>query len=223
MSEITKDPSYTSKYWGDKDFAEDAAPDIVAWRLARSAIEHENSLVNHRMTWFLTSQAFLFSAFVLVFIAQSKGDLKDLEPLPALILGAIGFFGGYFALATQDGLSRAFIATSRVTNSYRKLAHNNTFDPIVPPLHLWEPPKFFSQQKLPIAALALWIVLVLGCIIFPFPEIREQIKSITVESVLKILSYLLFAAIGYALRGSRFFRHPKPIEDTYRELPAKKE
>lgn len=39
---------------------------LTNWKRARSVMEHENLLVNHRMTWFLMSQAALFTAFALL-------------------------------------------------------------------------------------------------------------------------------------------------------------
>lgn len=42
------------------------------WRRIRNAIEHENMLVNHRITWLLTSQAFLIAALVGVFNEAQK-------------------------------------------------------------------------------------------------------------------------------------------------------
>jgi hypothetical protein len=37
--------------------------DIIDWKRVRSAIEHENELYNHRLTWLFTSQGFLLTAF----------------------------------------------------------------------------------------------------------------------------------------------------------------
>jgi hypothetical protein len=36
---------------------------IIDWERTRSAIEHENELTNHRFTWLLATQGFLFTAF----------------------------------------------------------------------------------------------------------------------------------------------------------------
>jgi hypothetical protein len=37
--------------------------EIVDWKRCRLAIEHENQLVNHRLSWMFASQGFLFAAF----------------------------------------------------------------------------------------------------------------------------------------------------------------
>lgn len=49
------------------------------WRRVRLAIEHENTLVNHRITWLLTSQAFVISATVAIFNEALKPDGISLD------------------------------------------------------------------------------------------------------------------------------------------------
>lgn len=41
--------------------------EVENWKRVRSAIEHENNLINNRLTWLFTGQGFLFTAFVLAF------------------------------------------------------------------------------------------------------------------------------------------------------------
>ena len=205
--EMQDESRIISKYWGVTSFCDNSAPDIVAWKLARSAIEHENSLVNHRMTWFVASQAFLFSAFVLLFLAGSKGDLAIFAPLLPYFLGAIGLFGAYVCLVTQDGLSRAFLATDAITDNYNKLIAVHAPDPIVPPLHYWLAPKVFNLQRLPIATLLLWVLLVFLCVVYSIPDMRSQLQRLTVENALYGLALLLVFGLGYAMRGSRFMRY----------------
>ncbi|BBO33243.1 hypothetical protein [Lacipirellula parvula] len=50
---------------------------IVNWKRIRTSIEHENLLVNHRITWLIASQAFLFAAFALIFQAAVVNDFLD--------------------------------------------------------------------------------------------------------------------------------------------------
>ena len=54
------------------DFDEFKDQEYADWRRIRLAIEHENMLVNHRITWLLTSQAFLIAALVGVFNEAQK-------------------------------------------------------------------------------------------------------------------------------------------------------
>lgn len=41
--------------------------DLINWRRVRSIIEHENHLINHRITWLLLSQAGLLAAFSTIY------------------------------------------------------------------------------------------------------------------------------------------------------------
>lgn len=79
---------------GDADWDEFHDDEIVDWKRVRSAIEHENELTNHRLTWLLTSQGFLFAAFSLIFQASTKTDVKDeLRIFYYYILAGFAFTG----------------------------------------------------------------------------------------------------------------------------------
>jgi hypothetical protein len=47
---------------------------LVQWKLVRSAIEHENTLISHRVTWFLATQLFLFAGFSSIFVKAVEND-----------------------------------------------------------------------------------------------------------------------------------------------------
>src|ERR1051325_10433252 len=113
-------------YLSESSFNEFESPDITAWKLARAAVEHENALVNHRITWLLQSQAFLFSAFFLVFLSWSRGDVYGaaLTVIPGL-LAVIALFGIYVCIVIQRGIARANEALSDVTVHYKALAEKN--------------------------------------------------------------------------------------------------
>jgi hypothetical protein len=53
---------------------------MTHWRCVRESIEHENHLINHRMTWLLSAQFFLVAAFAAVYkdgvITQSVPRLE---------------------------------------------------------------------------------------------------------------------------------------------------
>jgi hypothetical protein len=59
---------------------------LADWKRVRSAIEHENTLVNHRLTWLLSSQAFLFAGFGVIY--AGKNNLYSM-----IILAVIGMLG----------------------------------------------------------------------------------------------------------------------------------
>lgn len=60
------------------------------WKRIRSAIEHENTLVNQRLTWLLGSQTILFAGFGVVFaVDDGKRWQSDLSTI--LLLTAIAW------------------------------------------------------------------------------------------------------------------------------------
>ena len=77
--------------------------ETVDWKRVRAAIEHENTLVNHRLTWLLTSQALLFGGFGLIFQDQKK--LNDHHYLAFLLI--ICFVGIVVSLKTYIDIEMA--------------------------------------------------------------------------------------------------------------------
>jgi hypothetical protein len=67
---------------------------IVDYKRVRSQIEHEDTLTNHRMTWLLTSNAFLFTGFALTLSAISKDKVEpDLLRLAKWLFTIIPILG----------------------------------------------------------------------------------------------------------------------------------
>ncbi len=82
--------------------------EIVDWKRVRSAIEHENELTNHRLTWMLNSQAFLFAAFALTFQASTKKDVAEsFLPFYKYVLAGISVTGILAAAYLASGLAAA--------------------------------------------------------------------------------------------------------------------
>ena len=92
----------------DPDWDEFHDQEIVNWKRVRAAIEHENTLTNNRFTWLLSSQAFLFAAFALIFEASTKNDVVDaLRPFYKYLLAVFALTGILVALFLSLGLLAA--------------------------------------------------------------------------------------------------------------------
>jgi hypothetical protein len=76
-----------------RQFDEFKDREYADWKRIRSALEHENTLVNHRVTWLLTSQAFLIAALVAVFNEAQKPEGLDEQQawLFSLTIAAVSF------------------------------------------------------------------------------------------------------------------------------------
>jgi hypothetical protein len=169
------EPQDYSKY-PQENYNEFTTPDVTAWKLARAAIEHENNLVNQRITWLLTSQAYLLTAFAVLFVAWGKPKEigENIHSLIPRFMFGIGFLAIYVCVVIQNSVYRAFRALYTLTKHYDKLVEENKFYYIskdqnnkdikltrTPPLHLWEPPflVIINQHFLPLGALIIWIAL----------------------------------------------------------------
>ncbi len=82
---------------------------IDFYRLIRGQIEHEDNLITQRLSWFLASQAFLFSAFAIVLNAPLQSRFGDrvqivffkLIPIIAIAVGLLiwlAIWGGILAM-----------------------------------------------------------------------------------------------------------------------------
>jgi len=87
-------------------------PEVVNWKRCRSVIEHENNLVNHRLSWLFASQGVLYGAYgVLLNIWKNPSDsAKDVQlpPIfyPALLV-TITLVGMLACLAIHNSITGA--------------------------------------------------------------------------------------------------------------------
>ena len=168
-----KTGQYDSKYWHDSAFDASRAPDITAWRLARSIIEHENLLVQQRMLWFIASQAFFF---ILYFLLSERNEVVSYLFMQTVL----SIFAIYMCLVIQNSINRAWDVTDKVTQDYNALLEQNGGkDAIVPILHNWNKKvRFFNQSSLPARTSLLWLVLSIPGITNPSYRSHEIMDAI---------------------------------------------
>jgi hypothetical protein len=87
-------------------------PEVVNWKRCRSVIEHENNLVNHRLSWLFASQGFLYGAYgVLLNIWKNPSDASNDGQLPQLsypaLLVTIALVGMLACLAVHNSITEA--------------------------------------------------------------------------------------------------------------------
>lgn len=84
----------------------------------RRQIEHEDNLVNQRLTWLLGVQAFLFSGYYLVITTQVQ------IPRQQYIIMIICLVGIAFTLATYNGILAAFKSLKKLHVSWYQFVLN---------------------------------------------------------------------------------------------------
>lgn len=152
------------------------SPDLTQWRLVRSAIEHENTLKSHRVTWFLATQLFLFTGFTSIFVEAVKNDylFRSLKVYFALVI--VFLMGTYVCILAWASLRAAQKMITRLQSWWlihchgarddlRELLHSFkygsgqvSFPPVngifTSNLHV-----FFDEIRLPIALAIFWLIL----------------------------------------------------------------
>lgn len=175
------------------DFAESKAADVTAWKLARSAIEYENHLINHRLTWFFSAQAFLLTALFVVLTAPATSLLRrdDGVVILPIVFFLIGFLAIFMCAATSNGLDRAYLALDRVTRHYVRMAKAHGFKRM-PPLHAWGKPGLLNTLYIPRVTIGVWIALELVCTLaFAENPFNGLAKSLSLDNYLAIASLIV--------------------------------
>lgn len=102
-------------------------------RLVKSAIEHEDNLINHRLSWFFGAESFLFVA---TGIAQRQGEWE------------VGYYTNfYFPLLPLVGIATCVLTIISVWGGIAALL---TYKRALEDLYR-------QHQELPLAPLKLWI------------------------------------------------------------------
>lgn len=125
------------------------------WHRVRNAIEHENELVNHRVTWLLVSQGALFAAFGTMFSKWLESPSNSITALPLFM---ISFLGVVLCANIYVNISAAHTQLGRLTKWWYREAYQRVEGPKLetkdpryleacaaydrmllyhPPLHLW--------------------------------------------------------------------------------------
>lgn len=93
---------------------------IEFYRIYREKIVHEDNLVNHRSTWFLLFQGFLFtsSAIVLVGVLDAAADPSDWYRIAFICLGLIGIS---VSIATFGSIKAAQKSVNAAANRWMQV------------------------------------------------------------------------------------------------------
>jgi hypothetical protein len=183
---------------------------IVDWKRVRSQIEHEDMLINHRMSWFLAASAFLFSAFCISLSSLKKDTPTETALLLGVVLTAIPVVGVILSIIAWRVLDDALVQVTRLKNwwSNRLKGEAKEEPPEPPPIP--EHPPIIGEQRFPFlhrflvgwlipSVLAVtWITLV---IIYQQNYFLKVIPSILKPALIALAIVLAFGFGSY--RASR--------------------
>lgn len=201
--------------------------DYADWKRVRLAIEHENGLTNHRLTWLFTSQGFLFTAFALALNAWKTSPAAGKESYPAL-LTVIAFLAVSVCLLIWRGLIDAQIQLRRLDRWWHaedrdkltladleapysrrdltRLASMQKKLPHHPPLQgegqtAWD--RWFNANTIPVFFIVGWALIVMFVVL----EISSGITNVLRDYGLRGLSYLLIVVATLVVREYFARRH----------------
>jgi hypothetical protein len=123
-------------------------PDVALWdhwRALREQWTHEDTLVNHRVSWLIVSEGLLFTAY----------GAQQAPKLSWLVLG-FPFFGVLVALLIGVGIFTAMSATDEIKRQY-ELAGLVDLCPIAPATHVAHRGRW-AAKSLPFVFGALWLL-----------------------------------------------------------------
>jgi hypothetical protein len=186
---------------------------LPQWKLVRSAIEHENTLKSHRVTWFLATQLFLVTGFSSIFVEAIKNNslFMSLKVYAALFI--IVFLGIYACVLAWANLNAAEKSIARLHvwwlihchDSEMKLSEwiyyakyglsQKNYPPVngmfTSNLHM-----SFGESQLPKALAMFWLALLLGTTAIFFRE-KHKVSYLHSSLVLFLLvSIAVWAYIG---------------------------
>ena len=78
--------------------------------------QHEDGLINHRLTWLLAGQPLLFLAYAHVIGLRKPGDNQPFQPEHEAALSVIPWVGGLLAAGVFLGIVGAVIALQLLRN-----------------------------------------------------------------------------------------------------------
>ena len=85
------------------------ADDLRFYEAIRSRLEHEDGLIVHRLSWFMASQSFLFTAYAIALNGPpAAARLLHMVPLVGILSGTLVFGGILAALKAMRWIGATF-------------------------------------------------------------------------------------------------------------------
>lgn len=168
------------------------------WKRVRSAIEHENNLVNHRLTWLFLAQGGLFTAFF-----SSSGEATGFIRICVAVFGM--FICGFIFVPLREA-DKALVGLNDWWRS--KLTDRPEECKLHPPIQRRRTDlpwyfDLFQPQNICFVFMAMWIVILIGLTGYGGYVIKFLNTEIRFGVILAIL-----VGIGILIF---MFRYPKEL------------
>jgi hypothetical protein len=128
------------------------------YQIIRSQIEHEDNLINQRLSWFVAAQAFLFSAYAILLNAPSQVRLQSFAKQQEILFSLIPLV----AIGVSILIYVTIIAATLAMANLRRLAKNYFEDnALLPPIQGYRKTFLLGQATpilIPFLFMSSWIV-----------------------------------------------------------------
>ena len=133
------------------------------YQIIRSQIEHEDNLINQRLSWFVASQAFLFSAYAILLNAPSQVRLQNFATQQEILFSLIPLVAIGASILTYITVIAAMLATANLRRLLK--THMNEKDSaLLPPVQGYRQTLLLGQASpilMPFLFMISWIVLLI--------------------------------------------------------------
>src|SRR5919106_6535611 len=102
---------------------------IQYYQIIRSQIEHEDNLINQRLSWFVAAQAFLFSAYAILLNAPPQVRLQSFAAQQEILFSVIPLV----AIGVSILIHITVIAAMLAMANLRRLLKNHVEDSVLLP------------------------------------------------------------------------------------------
>ena len=136
---------------------------IQYYQIIRSQIEHEDNLINQRLSWFVASQAFLFSAYAILLNAPSQVRLQSFAAQQNILFSLIPVVAIGMSILIYITVIAALLAMAnlrRLLESHMKEEESA----LLPPVQGYRQTLLLGQASpvlIPFLFMISWIVLLI--------------------------------------------------------------
>jgi hypothetical protein len=94
---------------------------IQYYQIIRSQIEHEDNLINQRLSWFVASEAFLFSAYAILLNAPSQVRLQSFATQQNILFSLIPLVAIGMSILIYITVIAALLAMANLRHSWKAI------------------------------------------------------------------------------------------------------
>jgi hypothetical protein len=139
----------------------DSISGIQYYQMIRSQIEHEDNLINQRVSWFVTAQAFLFTAYAIVLNASPQVRLQSFATQQEILFSLIPVVAIGVSILIYITIIAAMLAMANLRRMVKDHVDDST---LLPPVQGYRQTFFLGQATpilIPFLFMISWIVLLL--------------------------------------------------------------